>query len=369
MNNKINITEEEKLALVNYLSSEFSQKNSEILNYWLKRSNENKFLFDQLSDIWNSVEYKTTESKIDVNLAWDDIQKQIQTRNKKISWKKIVRYAAIFIFAFTIGGTANYFIEKSSEDIFHQQMVEYVAPLGSRSFVQLSDGSQVWLNSGTILKYKNSFGKDNRVLHLEGEAFFEVTENKEIPFSVRTSDLIITAVGTRFNVKAYNDENTIETTLIDGSVKLASSTAKLAENIVLKPNEKAVFTKKSGITEVVSKNILKEESTATKPKLEIIKSIKTAPIVSWKDQRWIIQNEKLGQLAIKLERRFNVNFIFDNEVLKEFYFGGTLKDESLEQIMQAISYASPIKYAIQDNTVIIMSDGKKMNKFKDLLME
>ena len=94
--------------------------------------------------------------------------------------------------------------------------------------------------------------------------------------------------------------------------------------------------------------------------MEGFQSNETTPKTSWKDQQWIVQNEKLGRFAIKLERRFNVDFIFDDEVLKEFYFGGTLKNEKLEQIMQAISSASPIRYYIQDNTVTIMSNNDKM---------
>ena len=370
MSNNINISNEEKIAIINFLSDKFSVTDSEILNHWLEKSDNNKLLFDQFSDIWQASNFIKTESQLNINQAWLDIQNQIITKNDNSRiWKNLLRYAAVVIVAVILGGMGYYFIDKKGEDILNHQMIEYVAPLGSRSYVQLADGSKVWLNAGTTLKYQNSYGKKNRDLQLAGEAFFEVSKNKKLPFIVHTSDMNVIALGTKFNVKAYNDENTIETTLVEGSVKLESSSVKLAENLILKPNEKAVFTKKSRTTEIVSANKVEEGTTVTKPKLDVIQSIETAPIISWKDQRWVIQNENLGQLAIKLERRFNVNFIFDDEVLKEFYFGGTLEDESLEQIMQAISYASPIKYAIQDNTVIIMSDGKKIKKFKNLLME
>lgn len=77
----------------------------------------------------------------------------------------------------------------------------------------------------------------------------------------------------------------------------------------------------------------------------------------------------MGDLAILLERRFDVNLIFDNELLKEYSFGGTLEDETLDQILEAISFTSPIKYVIENKTVYIKSDGFKMEKFKNLLME
>jgi len=373
MTKDLNISEEEKRAIVNYLSDKYSLADSEILNNWLAKNDKNKLLFDQLSDIWQASNLKNTESRIDINQAWNDIQEQInfnQYRRKKIEWNHLLRYAAVFIIAILLGGFGYYFISENSRQISEQQFVEYFAPLGSRSFVQLADGSKVWINAGSTLKYQNSFGINNRNLILSGEAFFEVEKNKELPFVVKTSEINIVAIGTKFNVKAYSEENTIETTLIKGSVKLESSTVNLQDNILLRPNEKAVFTKKNQSVEVIHQseedNVLKSDSN---PKMEIIRSVDPVPIVSWKDKRWIIKNEKLGLLATKLERRFGVNIIFDNEVLKEFSFGGTLEDENIEQILKIISYSSPIDYVIQDNTVYIMANKNKMNKFKKLLME
>jgi hypothetical protein len=181
----------------------------------------------------------------------------------------------------------------------------------------------------------------------------------------------VIALGTKFNVKAYSEEKTIETTLIEGSVKLESEMVKLTENIILEPNEKAVYTKNNRSLELLATPPDKEEPLAEKkiPKLEIEKEVQPEPIISWKEKRWVINNEKLGNLAVKLERRYDVNFIFDNELLKEYSFGGTLEDETLEQIMEAISFSSPIKYVIEGKTVYIMADGQKIEKFKNLLME
>lgn len=167
-------------------------------------------------------------------------------------------------------------------------------------------------------------------------------------------------MGTKFRVKANNKENTIEKTVAEGAVKLESSIIKQANNFILKSNEKAVLQKKSESANIESIKKTEVKSIIPKPKLEGFQSNETTPKTSWKDQQWIVQNEKHGRFAIKLERRFNVDFIFDDEVLKEFYFGGTLKNEKLEQILQAISSAQPIRYYIQDNTVTIMSDNDKM---------
>jgi ferric-dicitrate binding protein FerR (iron transport regulator) len=371
MNNEYQITKEVKTAIVNYLSGELSNNDKELLNSWLEKSQTNKLIFDQFSDIWRAGSHDKLSRQIDSDKAWKALQNRINIQNhktKNFSWVEFSRIAAVFIVALFLGGLAYHIIDRKKEIISEPLFVEYVSPLGSRSFVKLTDGSKVWLNAGSTLKYKNTYGINNRELQLTGEAFFEVAKNKEIPLIVKTSEIDVIALGTKFNVKAYSEEKTIETTLIEGSVKLESSTVKLADNLFLSPNEKAVFTKRNQSVELIAQQQQnKKDETITKPKLEIIESVEPEPIISWKDQRWVINNEKLGSLAIKLERRFDVNFIFDNDLLKEYSFRGTLEDETLEQIMDAIKFTSPIKYVLDKKTVYVMADGKKMEKFKNLM--
>jgi ferric-dicitrate binding protein FerR (iron transport regulator) len=368
------ITSEEKKAIVNYLSGELTTSETEILNRWLEKSEIHKLIFDQFSDIWKASSHTKLSKQIDADKAWKDLQNQIniQDKNKiKIVWNEIIRIAAVFLIALFMGGLGYYFIDQKKETIADPLYVEYVSPLGSRSFVILADGSKVWLNAGSTLKYKNTYGVNNRDLLLTGEAFFEVEKNKELPFVVKTSEIDVIALGTKFNVKAYCEEKTIETTLIEGSVKLESTSVNLKENILLKPNDRAVFTKSKQSIELIAQNNQNNNQviTTVKPKLEIIESVEPEPIISWKDQRWVINNEKLSDLAVKLERRFDVNFIFDNDLVKDYSFRGTLEDETLGQIMEAIKFSSHINYVIDKKTVYIMADGKKMEKFKNLMIK
>ncbi len=355
------------------MSGELTSSDSEILNHWLKKSENNKLIFDQFSDIWQTSFHRNINNLIDTDKAWNDLQVQLhlpENKIRSINWNEIIRIAAVFVIALFLGGLGYYIINQKNKVNTEPLFVEYVSPLGSRSFVILTDGSKVWLNAGSTLKYKNTYGTSNRDLLLTGEAFFEVAKNKEIPFIVKTSEIDIIALGTKFNVKAYSEEKTIETTLIEGSVKLESSTVKLADNLVLSPNEKAVFTKKNQSVELIAQQQqTKTDDVIAKPKLEIIESVEPESIISWKDKRWVINNEKLGNLAVKLERRYDVNFIFDNDLLKDYSFRGTLEDETLEQIMEAVKFSSPIKYVIDKKTVYVMADGNKMEKFKNLMLK
>ncbi len=373
MENKIFISDQEKEALVNYLSGNFGEQDSLLLNAWLNNDKGNKLLLDQLTDIWQASRYTHINKQINVKATWEELQGQIKQKHDN-QWKHWLQIAAIVIVSLLAGGMGNYFLqgEQETKAKAKAQLVEYTAPLGSRSFVKLNDGSKVWLNSGTTIKYENTFGAENRNIGLSGEAFFKVAKNKDLPFVVNTGEISVTAIGTEFNVKAYENEKTIETTLIEGSVKLGSNVVKLHKDLFLKTNEKAVFTKKDKSLAIERKDIpdkTGDKAANASPSLKIIQSVDPAPIISWKEKRWVISNEKLGDLSVKLERRYDVNIIFDNEILKEYSFGGTLEDETLEQVLNAISYAAPIKYEIEGKTVYIMADGKKMEKFKDLLLE
>lgn len=366
------IKEEEKRAIIDYLSGKLTDNDKSIFSKWLEKNQENKKIIDQFSDIWNVTGASANKSMFNTEVAWEEIRKQVILNNQKkqfINLTSIIRYAAIFIIALLLGGVGfyalNYKPVKPTEPLF----TTYVSPLGARSYVQLNDGSEIWLNAGTTLKCPNNFGVNSRKLFLAGEAFFDVVKNSKIPFVVKTEEIDIVALGTQFNVKAYKEESTIETTLVEGSVKLVSSKVKLSDNLILKPNEKAVYTKKNKSIERINNQLETTELNSEKPKLKIIESIEIEPVISWKNNRWIIQNEKLGDLAVKLERRFGVNFVFDSNILKEYSFGGTLQDENLEQIMEAISFSSPVKYIIDNKTVYVYSDSNKMKKFNELIMK
>ncbi|VAW24581.1 Putative anti-sigma factor [hydrothermal vent metagenome] len=374
MNTKTDIPKEIKASLVSYLSGQIADKDFNILNQWIQENAENKRLFDQVNDIWQATSSLNQKLNFDTNKAWDEISKQLDSPPSNIKpagriYSELIKIAAVFVFALFLGGMVFYFIDKNN---YQPQTVEFVAPLGSRSFLKMPDGTKVWLNAGTKIQYRNDYGLDNRKITLAGEAFFNVAKNKKLPFIVQTSAISITALGTKFNVKAYAEENSIETTLIEGSVKLESLDARFQEPLVLSPNEKAVYTKSSRKMAVSgnNKDIGKiEKKPQSKPSLTLFKSVDTKPIISWKEKRWVISNQKLSELSVKLERRYDVNFIFENERLKDYAFGGTLEDETLGQVLEVISFAAPIKYVIDKRTVYIKEDVDRIKNFKDLLME
>ena len=128
------------------------------------------------------------------------------------------------------------------DDYQYQNAVKIAVPLGAKSCITLPDGTKAWLNAGTELTYNEDYGQKKRTLFLTGEAFFDVAKDKEHPFIVNTSDLIIQALGTQFNVKAYPEEKIITTTLVEGKidVRMIKSNRQL-KKVTLLPNEEIVY--------------------------------------------------------------------------------------------------------------------------------
>ena len=255
----------------------------------------------------------------------------------------ISRIAAIFVVSFLLGMLSHFYFAKSPPE--QVAFIEKIVPLGSKSEIKLPDGSTVSLNAGSTMRYPTDYGKNKRDIYLEGEGYFIVSKLAEKPFTVRTTLSNITAIGTEFNVKAYPDENVVETTLIKGEVVVENSeTISPFEPNILKEGEKLTVI-----------------ATEFQPEL-IITQLETHiadAIVSWKESNWYIESETLNELAVKLERRYNVRINMD-ETLKSYRFTGTIKDETLEQILSYMKITAPILFNFEGKNVNIQVDAERI---------
>lgn len=297
------------------------------------------------------------------------IAEQASKRPTTNLMQNLMRVAAIVTLAFILGGTISYFAfntKSKPADSF----CEVSVPLGSTSEIVLPDNSRVWLNAGSKIKYSTTFNQKNRLVNLEGEGYFKVAKNKNIPFIVDAYGFEIKAIGTEFNVKAYKDDATIETTMVEGKVTLQHSIENILDGVYLTPNQKATFYKKeeSLTVEVIKKLEEKKEDLNYIPEHRLVIAPKIDPraIVSWKENRLIIEREQLGTLAEILSRKYNFNFEFKSEDIKHFSFSGTLEDETLQQVMNVIKLSSPIDYEIIGKTVIIEQNEARLPEFKKL---
>jgi ferric-dicitrate binding protein FerR (iron transport regulator) len=327
-------------------------------------------MIDEIPDY----EMNGSDKEMDYDRLFKSIQKNItkqQTTRRITSLKmNFVRIAAIFVVTFLVGGTLSYFIF-NSKPIEVLSYCEVSASLGSKSEIVLPDKTHVWLNAGSKIKYSTQFNRDNRMIYLEGEGYFKVAKNRGLPFIVDAFGFEVKAIGTEFNVKAYKDDATIETTMVEGKVTLQHSTENILADVFLVSNQRATFfkTKETLTIEAIKELEEKTQEYEYKPddRLVIVSKISPKSKVSWKENQLIIEREKLSVLVEQLNRKYNFTFVFKTEDIKRFRFTGTLEDETLQQVMDAIKISAPIDYTIVGKTVIIERNDKRVPAFEKLL--
>ncbi len=235
---------------------------------------------------------------------------------------------------------------------------EIITKNGSRTKIQLPDGSTVTLNSSSKLTYDNkNFGAKVREVFLTGEAYFDVTKNPSIPFIVHTNNMDVKVLGTAFNVKCYPGERTTETSLIHGSVEVMIKNRN--EKLMLKPNEKLVINNSAEQIEgLANSNSSSESQMSTAPIIELSKlSIypNTNEIVetNWLNNKLTFKNEKLKDIVLKMQRWYNVNIIIQDQKLNNEILTGTFEKESIYQAIKALQVTASFNYSVKNDTIIL----------------
>ena len=350
----------------NYLEGSLSKSGELKLSAWINSSGENYRAFKKyiLENQFNQIHTDAT------NQSWDKFKVKLRDQEKNSSVGKIIlpawlKVAAIFVISFTLGAFVFYMINSNTTFVTNQlaDLIEINAPKGSKSFVKLPDGSKVWLNSDSKLFYSPKFGKRDRTVELEGEAFFDVEKNTALPFRVNTSEIVINVTGTMFNLKAYPEENTIETTLEEGEVIIEQKEGKGNNKVAtLKPKQRAVITK--GDNKVViaetrpgnQKRKPEHEVLEKKNPVVIDENIDTKLYTSWKENKLVFRSEKLPEVLVRLERWYGVRFIVKDDEILNYHFNGTIENETVTQVMKVIRFALPIQFEIEQNVITIQKE-------------
>lgn len=208
-------------------------------------------------------------------------------------------------------------------------------PRGQKSLLQLSDGTKVWLNADSRLTYAKDFeGKAQRDVYLEGEAFFDVAHDAAHPFRVHTSGITIKVLGTSFNVKSYNDDASIETTLIRGKVSINKEGAGPTDgNVVLKPNQRAIYQKQTKSLNI--EEVMAERSTL------------------WRYDQLIFDETPLSDVVLQLERWYDVKIHLQEGDNLQCRLTADLGKESLEEVLNLLSTSQQITYTQKGKDVFI----------------
>ncbi len=363
--------------LIKYLSGSADPAEREQVLSWLKADLVNKNYLESLRKVVQVTRISTNKG-FNKNEGWTRVKaayyknrfSQTQSefnRTKRNLLIKVAWFAAAsVILAFCLGIWVA--PEWKVQNFGGNNYNEIIVPFGSRSQITLSDGTKVWLNSGSKFRYPSKFGNTSREVMLDGEAFFDVTYDKSRLFLVRTTGINIKVFGTQFNVKSYPEEKRVFTTLVKGSVMVEPLDNKNSP-VYLKPNETAIYyvDKEEFATEEKEKVKVENKAPNIVAHIEIKEKIDPIPITSWKDSKWIIESENLGNFAILLERRYNVKITFDKEELKTYKFSGTLTDETFEQVLRIIQISAPITFKISNNNIQFFEDPVYRKEYDKLI--
>lgn len=283
-----------------------------------------------------------------------DVVRMPSPAGKSISFKKYIPYVA----AAMLVGAVLFFLGPSPRSPLPVAEVAvtpkvnllttlYQTAYGEKKEVWLPDSSRVILNAGSTLRIDSGFGQTARKIYLSGEALFDVTHNKALPFSVHVKNFEVKVLGTLFNVKAYPNDKTQETSLIRGKVELLLKNQQ-GKRLILTPNQKVVVnnleTPLTGATAGTTPDIL-----------PVTYNTKDSSVIetSWAYNRLDFYNKEFTEIQADLERFYNVKISFNDNAVCRYRFSATFENETIEQVLQALQLSYPFHYKIQNNQITI----------------
>lgn len=318
--------------LIRYIDGMLTEEEAAEVKNWRAASLENEKLLEQVYFTTQVASRLKVMRTVNPDEALSRFKSRIHKKEKRLALRQVlgvIQRAAAVLFIPVFLLSAYLFIQQGQGNV--RTLAVRTNP-GVVSAFDLPDGSKVWLNANSELRYPSDFNADTRTVELTGQGYFEVTKNAHKPFIVKADkDYSVEVLGTSFNVSAYKDESMIETTLVEGSVKLNVVSGGKRMTQMLKPNEKAEYQKGAGKIKVFGVNT--EYDTA------------------WKNGEIIFRNYPMDKVLKTLERHYHVVFeVKDNEILKSI-ITARFKDEQLPQVLEYLKLASGIQYAIHKPTV------------------
>lgn len=286
-------------------------------------------LFYEVKSLWLQTSMQNTVVDTDSDFA--DLWKRIKNRPEAPVYsirRKMLRYAAVFLMVLGLGTTAGYFIAQHHFRHLAFGTQTYSATRGSVSIVEFADGSKVWLNSESKLTYYEDRQNNQRMAELTGEAYFEIAHREDFPFVVKAGQLVVRDLGTTFNIKAYPEDNYIETSLVEGAADILSGNGKTI--LALKPGESAMYFPEANKM--------------------VLRSIAENVLSAWRDGKFVIRDQRLEDIFRELSRWYGIEFRIENDKLRDYRFTGNIKKTiTAQHVLKMLKTAAGFDYRIVEN--------------------
>lgn len=322
--------------LVKYLTSECSEEDLTKINHWLKESDENARRLFRMEEIFHLGKQNGFSDKKNMDRAEARLYKRLsleETKQYKIrrihSWMK---YAAVIAVILLTGTGLGYWYQQAGTD---NDMIIASVSDGTVKEVVLPDGTKVWLNHSATLKYPREFSEKERNVYLDGEAYFEVTKNRNQPFIVESEAMRIRVLGTTFNFKCHKKLRLAEATLIEGEIEVKGNNEE--GMIILSPGQKAELDRTSGRM--------------------IVKEVDAKMDAVWHDDLIPFNKANIFAITRALERFYDVKIILSPDIQSDKTYSGVVKKkDNIESVLKSLCNSIPIHYKIVGNNIFISSE-------------
>ena len=380
-----------KKLLLQYITGTIEEEDLEILTRWRQESTRHEELFQRLiaKDFLQKSRERCVLSPQEAEKEWKQIR-QRTFRKRRIRWQRFFRYAALFVLPLCLcliwlkqkqdhlpldpfvqdievikttapiltlsdgrhipletgaaeeirsahssilrtGDTLRYTLAESPDTIIHYNTL--TIPKGNDYHLMLSDGSVVYLNTSSRLRYPVRFSGKTREVELLGEGYFDVKHDPDHPFIVKTKDVAVKVLGTSFNLRAYQEEEAIYTTLVEGRVEVRNQQSE----VILSPSQQAVCTPEG-------RNI-------------DVQTVNTDYYVGWISGRFIFYNTRLDDILTRLQQWYNFEVFYEKEELKDLPFSLNIdKHKDFSHILNALERTERVRFSIKDKTVVVKND-------------
>ena len=381
--------------LLKYLRNDLNEAEIAELEAWLKESEQNREFLKVIQDDYSLKPELQFFSELDTHAAWKKIEDKTNKASSSPKYIRFAKYAAAVLLILTTGLVSYWNINKEKTQVItanKQSLKDDVAPgsdkatltladgsvinlddlkdgdlkrdkgiviskkggqvvyrvlemsgtamvyntistpTGGQFQIILPDGSHVWLNAASSIRFPTSFKGNKRQVELKGEAYFEITKNKNKPFNVVASDMQIEVLGTHFNVMAYSDEETVNTTLVEGLVRVVQNN----NSKMLIPGQEAVYNKSNGDMN--------------------IRKVDLEQAIAWKKGLFLFNNTNLSTIMRQLSRWYNIKAKYNGELPSDGYTGLISRNSNLSSVLNMLEMAGGVQFQIEDKYVKVTKD-------------
>ncbi|MBK5720280.1 FecR family protein [Dysgonomonas sp. Marseille-P4677] len=301
----------------------------------LVNSSDNSLLGGMFEHLWCNFDYKDGEAdKKELDKIYSGIQKKLKRKQINMFLYRTLKYAGIILIPLLFTLSLYFYQDRKKMYQLGQKEITIDVAKGQKAGITLPDGSRVYLNSESLLRYKQNFDYKDRKVDLMGEAFFEVKRDTTKPFIVYTKHLNIEVLGTTFNLYAYEQENTIEMALVSGYVKIETHTVP-SEVMYVKSKEKILFDKISGKLHLEKTNTLFE--------------------TAWMRNELVFRSEQIESVLTKVERKYGVKIHVDGKWIENDRFTGYFYSDHVGDVMEILRMHYKFEYRMKNDEIWIIT--------------